>query len=51
MLLVELGSRGVRWEMEGLMGDSRLGGRARDELHCPRGDDGHASNHGDAIEA
>ena len=31
------------------MGDSRLGGRSRDELQGPRRGDGHASKHGDSV--
>jgi hypothetical protein len=32
------------------MGGSRLGGRARDQLHGPRRDDDDASNHVDAVD-
>jgi hypothetical protein len=31
------------------MGGSRLGGRARNQLHGPRRDDGDAKNHGETV--
>jgi hypothetical protein len=37
-------------EGDGVIEDSRLGGRARDQLHGPRRDDDDASNHVDAVD-
>jgi hypothetical protein len=37
-------------EGDGVIEDSRLGGRARDQLHSPRRDDGDASNHVDTVD-